>query len=323
MKYYPLKFENIFKTTIWGGDKLKAEFGKTPAPAKTGESWEVSAVKNNVSIVANGPLKGKHLDELVKENPSAMLGEKNAARFGAEFPLLIKFIDAADSLSVQVHPDDKLAKARHNSFGKTEMWYILSAESGAKLISGFSKKITKEEYIERVKNNTIMEVMAEHPVKAGDAFFLPAGRVHAIGKGIVLAEVQQTSDITYRIYDFNRKGLDGKTRELHTEAAADANNYEDINCGPLTPKALDSASETVSDCNYFTVNHIKIDGVSERANNSFLIYIVLNGSVTITAGGTSESLQKGETVLVPAEAAGAVKLDGKAEVLEAYIKDVI
>ena len=225
---YPLKFEPILKQTLWGGDKI-IPFKHLNSDLKgVGESWEISGVEDNESVVANGPDKGLTLADMVRRYREELVGEANYARFGNKFPLLIKFIDAKQDLSIQVHPADDLAKNVHNSMGKTEMWYVISAQEGAGLYSGFSKQITPDEYVERVENNTIMDVLQFHPVKSGDVFFLPAGRIHAIGKGIFIAEIQQTSDITYRIYDYNRKDANGKGRELHTALAKDAIDYKCI-----------------------------------------------------------------------------------------------
>ena len=206
---YPFTFKPILKKVIWGGSAICPFKGITPVENGVGESWELSHVEGNYSVVANGELEGKSLDDLIQSYGKQLLGEKVVERFGTTFPLLIKFIDARDHLSIQVHPDDELAKKRHNSFGKTEMWYVIKAEKGAGLYSGFSQQIDAEEYVKRVENNTIMDVLQRYDVHEGDVFFLPAGRVHAIGAGCFIAEIQQTSNITYRIYDYNRKDAQG------------------------------------------------------------------------------------------------------------------
>lgn len=216
---YPMTFKPILKKIIWGGSDICPFKGITPVQEGIGESWELSHVEGNYSVVDNGALEGKTLDELIRTYGKQLLGEKVVEQFGSIFPLLIKFIDARDNLSIQVHPDDELAKKRHNSFGKTEMWYVINAAKGAGLYSGFSKQINADEYVKRVEDNTIMDVLQRYEVNPGDVFFLPAGRVHAIGAGCFIAEIQQTSNITYRIYDYDRKGPDGKGRELHTELA--------------------------------------------------------------------------------------------------------
>ena len=213
---YPFTFEPILKKIIWGGSDICPFKGISPVQEGIGESWELSHVEGNYSVVANGELKGQSLDDLIRTYGKQLLGEHVMEQFGTTFPLLIKFIDARDNLSIQVHPDDELAKKRHNSFGKTEMWYVVKATPDAALYSGFSQQIDAEEYVKRVENNTIMDVLQRYNVHEGDVFFLPAGRVHAIGSGCFIAEIQQTSNITYRIYDYNRKDANGKGRErLH------------------------------------------------------------------------------------------------------------
>ena len=224
---YPLKFDTIFKEKIWGGTKMKDVLGKDFSPLKNcGETWEISGVLGNLSKVSEGPLKGSTLPELIDEFGSELVGKKVLEKYGNEFPLLVKFIDAAQDLSIQVHPDDKLAKTRHNSLGKTEMWYIFQADEGAKLISGFSKDTNKEEYVEFLENGKLTELLNEEEVNSGDCFFLPAGRVHTIGKGLLLAEIQQSSDVTYRIYDFDRTDDEGNKRDLHTDQALDGLDYK-------------------------------------------------------------------------------------------------
>ena len=225
---YPLKFEPILKQTLWGGEKIIPFKHLNETLSNVGESWEVSAVEGSESVVANGPEKGMTLPEMVRRYTEELVGEANYARFGEKFPLLIKFIDAKLELSIQLHPDDALAKKRHNSFGKNEMWYVMSSDPGAKLISGFSQEITPKEYKERVHDGTFAEVLQDCAIQPGDVFYVPAGRVHGIGAGAFVAEIQQTSDITYRIYDYNRKDKNGKTRELHTAQAVDAINFADV-----------------------------------------------------------------------------------------------
>src|SRR3972149_1007896 len=195
---YPLKFKPIFKDKIWGGDKIKTLLNKDFSPLPNcGESWEISGVQDEISVVSNGFLIGNNLQELIEIYMGDLVGDQVYQKYGIEFPLLIKFIDAHDDLSIQVHPNDKLAMQRHNAYGKTEMWYIIDADRGAKLISGFNTEVTKDAYIKHLENNTLNLILNYEEVKAGDVFFMPAGRVHAIGKGILLTEIQQTSDITY------------------------------------------------------------------------------------------------------------------------------
>lgn len=270
-----------------------------------GESWEISAVSGNESVVANGEFVGRNIVELIKEYKADLLGEKVYADSGDTFPILVKFIDARDDLSIQVHPDDELAAARHNgSKGKTEMWYVVKADKDAHLMSGMSRQITPEEYVCRIEDNTITDVLCDYKVSAGDVFFLPAGRVHSIGKGCFIAEIQQTSDITYRIYDFGRLGLDGKPRELHVEQSKDAVDYsvlEDYKTS-YTP-ALNKPVSLV-ECNYFKTHLLDLTETVEvpvKVNDSFMIVLCLEGAGTLTdSNGYSLNLKQGETVLVPA-----------------------
>ena len=257
---YPLKFKPILKTLVWGGEKIAPFKGIDTDQHNIGESWELSGVKDNESVVANGPLAGRTITELIAEYKDRLIGRANYEKTGTEFPLLIKFIDARQDLSIQVHPDDRLAAERHNgSKGKTEMWYVVNADKDAHLMSGLTRAITPEEYVARVADNTITEVLHDYKVSPGDVFFLPAGRIHSIGAGSFIAEIQQTSNITYRIYDFGRLGLDGKPRELHTELAKDAidyNVYDDYRTHYTEKK--NEETELVS-CSYFTTSLLETD----------------------------------------------------------------
>lgn len=322
---YPLTFKPILKNVIWGGSQICPFKGITPAQDGIGESWELSHVDDNFSIVAEGELANKSLDELIKTYGKELVGGKVIERFGTRFPLLIKFIDARDNLSIQVHPNDELAKTRHNSFGKTEMWYVIKADEGASLYSGFSQQIDKEEYVKRVADNTIMEVLKRYDVNEGDVFFLPAGRVHAIGAGCFIAEIQQTSNITYRIYDYNRKDKNGNTRELHTELAKDAIDYTLYPDYRTYYKAHTNATVNLADCNYFTTNLIDIDTVMTRnfeELDSFVVYICMEGSATMTDNNGYEIyIHQGQTVLIPANNKTVnIVPTPKAKFLEAYIK---
>ena len=302
---YPLKFEPLLKSVVWGGEKIVPYKGIESDAKNVGESWELSAVHGNESVVANGEFAGRNIVELIKEYKSDLLGEKVYAESGDTFPILVKFIDARDDLSIQVHPDDELAAARHNgSKGKTEMWYVVKADEGAHLMSGMSQQITPEEYVSRIEENTITDVLCDYKVKEGDVFFLPAGRVHSIGKGCFIAEIQQTSDITYRIYDFGRLGLDGKPRELHVEQSKDAVDYSvlDDYKTPYTPE-LNKAVSLV-ECSYFKTHLLNLTEevkVPVKENDSFMIVICLEGEGSMTdSNGYSMNLKQGETVLVPA-----------------------
>ncbi|MCX6309759.1 MAG: class I mannose-6-phosphate isomerase, partial [Bacteroidia bacterium] len=258
MKFYPLKFEPILKKILWGGSEISRFKQLEVQESGIGESWELSQVPGSVSVVANGPLKGKNLTELMEAAPEALLGNKIFKRFGMEFPLLVKFIDAQDDLSIQVHPNDALARQRHNSFGKTEMWYVMASKPGAKLISGFSQQIDADEYSRRIADNTIEEVLQTHEAKEGDVFFLPAGRVHAIRAGLFIAEIQQSSNITYRLYDYNRKDAFGNGRELHTELAKEAIDYKLYGSLKTNYEPLENDLTPLVSCPYFTTNRIHL-----------------------------------------------------------------
>ena len=322
---YPLTFKPILKSVIWGGSQICPFKGITPTEEGVGESWELSHVDDNFSVVAEGELANKSLDELIKEYGKELVGGKVMERFGSRFPLLIKFIDARDNLSIQVHPDDELAKVRHNSFGKTEMWYVIKADKGASLYSGFSQQIDKEEYVKRVGNNTIMDVLKKYDVSEGDVFFLPAGRVHAIGAGCFIAEIQQTSNFTYRIYDYNRKDKNGNTRELHTELAKDAIDYTLYPDYRTHYKAHTNATVNLADCKYFTTNLIELDTVMVRdfeELDSFVVYICMEGSATLRdSNGYEIRIHQGQTALIPANNKTVAIIPApKAKFLEAYIK---
>ena len=302
---YPLKFEPLLKSVVWGGDKIVPYKGIESTAKNVGESWELSAVAGNESVVANGEFAGRNIVELIKEYKADLLGEKVYAESGDTFPILVKFIDARDDLSIQVHPDDELAAARHNgSKGKTEMWYVVKADKGAHLMSGMSLKITPEEYVRRIEDNTITDVLCDYKVKEGDVFFLPAGRIHSIGRGCFIAEIQQTSDITYRIYDFGRLGLDGKPRELHVEQSRDAVDYSVLDDYKTSYTPEPNKPVSLVECNYFKTNLLDLTETVEvpvKANDSFMIVICLEENGTLTdSNGYSLNLKQGETVLVPA-----------------------
>lgn len=321
---YPLKFSPILKSTIWGGSEISKLKHLTPELDRIGESWEISHVKENISVVSNGDLTSKSLGELIDSYGPELLGKKVMSRFGNQFPLLIKFIDACDDLSIQVHPDDELAKKRHNSFGKTEMWYVISAKEGAKLYSGFSKLITPEVYMESVRNNTFMDYVLQHPLSAGDVFFVPTGRVHAIGAGTFVAEIQQTSDVTYRIYDFDRRDANGNSRELHTELAKDAIDYSLYQEYKTVYDAKDNTPAALVSCPYFETNLLQLSADIERNQlnkDSFVVYICMEGSVAITdRNGNEVVVEQGESTLVPASIADVTISPRKeAKLLETYI----
>ena len=303
MNLYPLKFRPILKERLWGGTKLKDVLSKEITSDITGESWELSAVPGDVSVVMNGELAGTSLQELINSRSEELLGKSVVQRFGKEFPILIKFIDAKQDLSIQLHPNNQLAKERHNSLGKTEMWYIMDADKDANLIIGFNKDVTKEEYANSLEKDTLLDLLNYEQVKEGDTFFINTGKIHAIGAGVLLAEIQQTSDITYRVFDFNRKDKAGNPRELHTDMALDAIDYDKKDDFKIAySKAVNTIGQMV-DCPYFKTNYIDLtkdleQDVSQR--DSFTIYMCIGGAVSIENDFGSAGIQKGETLLVSA-----------------------
>jgi mannose-6-phosphate isomerase len=322
---YPLKFKPILKERIWGGNKLKTSLRKTGKCDKCGESWELSAVQGDVSVIANGFLKNNTLEEIVEIYMGDLVGDKVFEQFGIEFPLLIKFIDANDNLSIQVHPNDDLALKRHNSYGKTEMWYVMDATPGANLISGFSKPLHKEEYLRKLNDHSIEDILNKVPVQSGDAFFIPAGRVHAIGAGILLAEIQQTSDVTYRIFDYNRTDSKGKTRELHTDLAVDAIDYSYVSNVKSVYHNSDNIPVPIVSCPYFTTNRLNISSRIDRDYirfDSFVIYICCKGKFDIIYNETEKiQVEKGETILLPAAIVEVTLVPSEyTELLEIYIE---
>ena len=300
----PLKFTPILKSVIWGGEKIAPYKGIATKQHNIGESWELSGVAGDESVVAAGEYAGMRLPELIARFKGELVGRKVYEKHGTEFPLLIKFIDARQDLSIQVHPNDALSKARHDKNGKTEMWYVVGADKGAHLLSGFSKQVTPEQYAASVENNTITELLTDYPVAPGDLFFLPAGRIHAIGAGSFVAEIQQTSDVTYRIYDYGRLGKDGKPRELHTELAKEAIDYT-VQPDYRTHYEPRKNDETpLVSCPYFTTSLYDLDAPAEKelaSLDSFLIVMCVGGSGTLVDNeGNETPLRQGETVLVPA-----------------------
>lgn len=303
MNLYPLKFKPILKERLWGGTKLKEVLNKPIESDITGESWELSGVQGDISVVSNGDLEGTSLQNLMDQSGKALLGDSVVQRFGNDFPILIKFIDAKQDLSIQLHPNDELAKSRHNSFGKTEMWYIMDADPGAKLIVGFNKDVEKEEYVKSLEEGTLTDLMNYEEVEEGDTFFINTGKIHAIGAGVLLAEIQQTSDITYRVFDFNRRDKDGNLRELHTSLAVDAIDYEKKDDFRVNYANDTDQTNSMVDCPYFKTNFLELtqpmkQDLSQR--DSFTIYMCVGGEATITNDWGSTSIQKGETALVAA-----------------------
>lgn len=318
----PLKFNALLKSTLWGGDKIIPFKNLNIQQENVGESWEISGVKGNETIVADGPYAGKKLNELVEELKGKLVGEDNYQRFGNEFPLLIKFIDARQDLSIQVHPTDEIAKMQGKERGKTEMWYLMDSDKDATLLCGLKKKITPEEYAQMVENDTIVDAIDRYEVKEGDCFFLPAGRIHAIGTGCFLAEIQQTSDVTYRIYDFKRKDKDGNYRQLHTKEAAECINYNVESNYRTDYTPVKNQGVSLVQCPYFNTAVYDLDEpmtIDYSELDSFVILIGLKGNATITDNeGNTFTLQAGESVLVPATTE-TLKVDGNIKFLETYV----
>jgi len=324
---YPLKFKPIFHEKIWGGNRLKnllnKDFDDLP---NCGESWEVSSVEGQISEVSNGFLAGNNLQELIEVYMGELVGDKVYKKFGVEFPLLIKFIDANDDLSIQVHPNNELSKKRHNAYGKTEMWYVVDAEDGALINSGFNQPVTREKYIEHLENGKLTDLLCYEKTESGDVFFIPAGRVHAIGKGFLVAEIQQTSDVTYRIYDYDRKDSKGNKRELHSDLALDAIDFSYKEEYKTKYKAEQNKSSEIVSCEYFTTNILEFSEKLEKDYHqldSFVIYMNLNGRFNIEYEGGTIDVDKGETVLIPAGLESIRLNPGVEEVklLEVYIRD--
>lgn len=316
---YPLQFQPILKDRIWGGTKLKTILNKPISSNFTGESWEISTVENEVSIISNGLYKGKSLLELINEFPEEVLGKNVFQRFGKQFPLLFKYLDAREDLSIQVHPNDELAASRHNSFGKTEMWYVMQADSNSNLIVGFKEKSSSEEYLKNLESKTILSLLDSKVVQKGDVFFLETGTVHAIGAGTVIAEIQQTSDITYRIYDFDRVDSNGNARELHVDLALDAINYDVVTAEKKYSKLNNTSNELVH-CSYFTTNFIPLtERIAVSKNkNSFTVYMCVEGEFSLDYQGETYLYKVGDTVLIPASLSD-YELKGTASLLEIYI----
>jgi len=320
---YPLKFSPILKNKIWGGTKLKSLFDKPAETDKLGESWELSGYEGDESVVTNGYLAGNNLVELIEIYMGELVGDTIFDEFGLSFPLLFKLIDANENLSIQVHPGDEVAAERHNSFGKTEMWYVVDADKGAELIIGFSEDCSRETYLEAMGEDKVEDLLQKVPVTKGDVFFIPAGRVHAIGKGVVVAEIQQSSDITYRIYDFKRKDDNGNERELHTEQALDVIDFEASRQPKTNYTTVLNATTPLVTCDYFTTNMLRFDKRIVRQYamiDSFVAYMCLEGNFTIEFEGDSTTISKGDTVLIPASIDElTLSPEGEVTLLEVYV----
>ncbi|MDY0781649.1 type I phosphomannose isomerase catalytic subunit [Tenacibaculum sp. IB213877] len=318
-----IKFEPILKDKIWGGEKLMKLLNKKSDRKDIGESWEISDVEGDTSVVSNGSLKGKDLKELLSIYKADLVGEKIYDQFGDKFPLLIKFIDAKEALSIQLHPHDELAKKRHNSFGKTEMWYVMQADKNANLIVGFQKDSDQKEYIHHLNNKSLLDILNVDLVNKGDVYFIPTGRVHAIGAGVLLAEIQQTSDITYRVYDWDRQDSEGNYRELHTDLAIDAIDYKAQESYKTAYTKQENTSSPIVSCPYFTTNILPVLGkieVNHSDKDSFVIYMCVEGEAEFEYQGQKEKLQMGQTLLVPACIKKiSIASKEKTELLEVFI----
>lgn len=320
---YPLKFKPILKQTLWGGNKLISKSESPGLNNSIGESWEISGVQDHISVVAEGFLEDNTLEELIEVYMGELVGDKIYEKFGVEFPLLIKYIDACEDLSIQVHPDDQVAKERHQAYGKTEMWYVAEADADARLLVGFKQETNKDGYLAHLHDKTLPEILKVEKVKTGDCFFLPPGTVHAIGKGCFIAEIQQTSDITYRIYDYDRRDKEGNLRELHTDLATDVIHFSPQQHRLHYHQHLNHSEEIVS-CPYFTTHYLKFDQEIEKDYfrlDSFVIYMCLKGRFTLVYEvDQTIQVQAGETVLVPACLKNIFMIPEKeAELLEIYI----
>ncbi|WP_299384538.1 type I phosphomannose isomerase catalytic subunit [uncultured Lacinutrix sp.] len=323
MKVYPIKFNPILKEKIWGGNKLGNLLGKDTDKDNVGESWEISDVNGNISEVSNGVYKGASLKTLIADYEAELLGADNFANFGYNFPLLIKFLDAKTDLSVQVHPDNKMAKKHHNSFGKTEMWYIMDSDTNADIVLGLKDKTVNPEVLNHINANNVDAVFNREQVKKGDSFFIPAGKIHAIGAGVLAAEIQQASDITYRVYDWDRTDDSGHKRELHTQLAEKATKQFDSN-GKADYTLQPNTKTNLVNCEYFTTNILDITKrqVKEYSNlDSFVVFMCVEGEAEVTAGLHKETLKMGETILIPASTQEVTFNSDNAKLLEVYVNN--
>jgi mannose-6-phosphate isomerase len=321
---YPIKFEPVLKEKIWGGNLLAKNYGKKADPLKLiGESWELSPIQGSLSVISNGFLAGNNIEEIIEVYMGDITGEAVFEKFGIEFPLLIKLIEARQDLSIQVHPGDKIAKERHNAYGKTEMWYILESEPSSKIYTGFKQQINRDLFEKALSEKSIPELLNIESAEPGDTFFTPAGRIHAIGAGIVLAEIQQTSDITYRIYDWERKDAEGKSRNLHIDLALDVIDYKASGEVRIRKELNPDKTDNLVSCQYFHTNILEFRSLIRKDYNiidSFIIYICISGEFIIHWDKGAEIVTKGETVLIPAMITDvALEPKPEAKILEVFI----
>ena len=321
MQAYPIKFSPILKEKIWGGEKLSNILNKKSDSKNVGESWEISGVEDNISMVSNGRYKGQSLNDLIKSHKSEFLGKKNIATFGENFPLLIKFLDAKTNLSVQVHPDDEMAKAQHNSFGKTEMWYIMNSDEDAEIVLGLKDNDLDKNVLSAINASNVDAIFNTEKVKQGDSYFIPAGKIHAIGAGVLAAEIQQTSDITYRVYDWDRTDATGTQRELHTDAAIKATKTFPSNGKSNYQLETDKTSNLV-DCDFFTTNIFEVKSHQKRDYrnlDSFVIFMCVEGAAEVTIDNVTEIVTMGETILIPANTDSVTFNSEGSKLLEVFI----
>jgi len=321
---YPLRFKPVLRETLWGGSALRERFGKkAPKGTTMGESWEINGMTGISSRVANGFLRGNSLEEITEVYMGDLVGDSVYEQYGNEFPLLVKFIDARDKLSIQVHPDDSLSSERHHAWGKTEMWYIIDAEPGSVIYTGFRKKISREEYLAALTEGKMAGLINVTPVSSGDVFFIPAGLVHAIGAGVILAEIQQASDVTYRIYDWDRVDASGKPREMHTDLALDAINFDLDKSNLIRIPAELNHTVMLAGCKYFQTSLIKFDTPVIKdysLTDSFVIYICTGSMAAVECFGQVEEIREGETLLIPASAESVTLIpQGTATLLEVFV----
>lgn len=317
-KLYPLKFIPVFKQKIWGGENIKNISNHSNSLLNVGESWDVSAFTDSQSIVINGPLAGSSLPELVTKYGASLLGDYVVKEYGCDFPLLVKLIDATDKLSIQVHPDDELAQKLHQMRGKSEMWYVLNAEDNAYIIAGWKAPLSKNVYLDKLKDNDVESIVQKHYVHRGDVFFIPAGTVHAIGKGCLILEIQQSSDITYRIFDYNRLGVDGKPRELHTDFALMAFDFDNWKIDKINYAFNEINIAKLVNDSHFCVNIVEVRDTCDFINkkNGFSIISCVEGNLVVHSMDNDDVLLNwGETALVPAEIS-ICQISGKGKFLQ-------
>lgn len=326
MLLYPLLFQPNLHTIVWGGNKIQQYKGLTPTNEIIGESWEVSAVPSSTSVIANGYLAGEDLISIIDQAPQEILGKAVSEKYHGKLPLLAKLIDARKDLSIQVHPNDEMAAREHGKMGKSEMWYVIDAQPGSYLYAGFKEPITKYEFKKRIEDGSITDVLARHEVKSGDVFYLPAGRVHAICSGILLAEIQQSSDVTYRIFDYNRLGLDGKPRQLHVDLAEQALDYNVVDEYRTEYKTDKNCANLVIDSPYFSVRVLEVNQTFHRnllKYDSFIITMCIKGSCKLKIRSTGDEviIKEGNSCLIPASIADydITPLSGSSQILDAYI----